>query len=132
MRTLISLTIDDGELEAAGRIDQCLQDARPSTAPGGRQIRISRRVSSAKVRCTLMQLSFRQTYVRFLWNLQNIVRSFFALFSDEFDSVLERLVDAVMEQPLKSNLVEKRHLEEAVKHLNAKVGPFLLFIPRIY
>jgi len=40
---------------------------------------------------------------------------------DEFDSVLERLVDAVMEQPLKSNLVEKRHLEEAVKHLNAKV-----------
>ena len=49
------------------------------------------------------------------------IMSLYILFSNEFDSVLERLVDAVMEQPLKSNLVEKQHLEEAVKLLNAKV-----------
>jgi len=39
----------------------------------------------------------------------------------EIDSVIERLVDAILEQPLKSNLVERRHLEEAVKVLNAKI-----------
>ena len=46
----------------------------------------------------------------------------FSSFSDEVESIIERLVDAVMEQPLKSNLVEKQHLEEAVKLLNAKVS----------
>ena len=38
------------------------------------------------------------------------------------DNVIESLVDAILAQPLKSNLVEKQHLEEAVKVLNAKVN----------
>lgn len=43
---------------------------------------------------------------------------------DEVDNVIQSLVDAILAQPLKSNLVEKPHLEEAVKLLNAKVGSF--------
>jgi len=41
--------------------------------------------------------------------------------SNDVGEVLEQLVDAILAQPLSSNLVEKTHLEEAVKELNTKI-----------